>query len=87
MQDLKVCHCGKCDIKCNKHGKKAKCSDCGKRRILGTAIEKGVMRHICNECCDKENKRVQIEQDEKIMKSLRLPDPSNQEENEDELSS
>lgn len=53
MQQHVICHCGKCDIKCNKHGKKSKCDDCGKRRMLGTAITRGVMRHICDECCAK----------------------------------
>lgn len=53
MQTHTICHCGKCKITCNKHGKRAKCGDCGKRRMLGTKIHKGVMSHICDDCCQK----------------------------------
>lgn len=51
MQTHIICHCRKCKVQCNKHNKRAKCSDCGKRRMLGTAITRGIIRHICNECC------------------------------------
>ena len=50
MQEYKMCHCGKCKITCNKHGKRAKCDDCGKRRLLGTLTKNGVIRHCCEEC-------------------------------------
>lgn len=53
MQQHIICHCGKCEIKCNKHGKRAKCADCGRRRMLGTVIKKNTMRHVCDECCQK----------------------------------
>lgn len=53
MSGVIICHCGKCKITCNKHGKRGKCNECGKRRMLGTAITKGVITHICEECCDK----------------------------------
>lgn len=52
-QTHRVCHCGKCKIKCNKHGQKARCADCGKIRVLGTVIEKGQIRYSCGKCCDR----------------------------------
>jgi hypothetical protein len=53
QQQHTICHCGKCKIICNKHGKRANCDDCGKRRMLGTAITRSIIRHICDECCKK----------------------------------
>lgn len=61
MSEHIICHCGKCDVKCNKHGKKAKCADCGKRRMLGTIVKNGKMRHACNPCCEKAMQEIQDE--------------------------
>lgn len=53
MSGYTICHCGKCDVKCNKHGKRAKCDECGKRRMMGTRVSGNKISHICEECCDK----------------------------------
>ena len=71
MQQHTICHCGKCKIKCNKHNKRAKCENCKKVRMLGTVIEKGTMRHICNECCISYEKKIQEEAESQIMKDIR----------------
>lgn len=71
MQTQTICHCGKCQVKCNKHGKRAKCADCGKRRMLGTVIEKGIIRHICDECCSNHEKKIHEEQNQMVMAELR----------------
>jgi len=68
-QEHRICHCGKCKITCNKHGKRAKCADCGKIRLLGTIVQNGIMRHSCAECCDKINKEREQEY-ERQLKSL-----------------
>ena len=66
-----ICHCGKCDVKCNKHNKRAKCDDCKKRRMLGTVVEMGKMRHICNECCTKYEEKIREEENKRVFESLR----------------
>jgi len=71
MQQHRICHCGKCVIKCNKHGKRATCADCGKRRMLGTIIEKGIMRHACKDCCIIIEERQRIDQEKEIAKSFK----------------
>lgn len=71
MQQHTICHCGKCQVKCNKHNKRAKCADCKKVRMLGTVIEKGVMRHICNECCTKHEERIKDEEEKRVMEAIR----------------
>lgn len=58
MQTHRICHCGKCKLKCNKHGKLAKCADCGKTKLLGTIVEKGIIRHVCTNCIDKLEKEL-----------------------------
>ena len=58
-----ICHCGKCQVRCNKHGKRATCADCKKRRVLGTIVENGVMRHICNQCSDENERKISEEQE------------------------
>jgi hypothetical protein len=64
MQKQTICHCGKCVVTCNKHGKRGNCSDCGKKRLLGTIVEMGIIRHICDECAEiaSENQRKQEEE-------------------------
>lgn len=69
-----ICHCGKCKVKCNKHNKRATCADCKKVRMLGTVIEKSVMRHICDECCRNHEKRITEEQDKRVWEELRKCD-------------
>ena len=69
-----ICHCGKCQVKCNKHGKRAKCADCGKVRMLGTIVKNGKMRHCCDECCQKANEEAERVQNEMLMKALRAPE-------------
>ena len=71
MQTHTICHCGKCQVKCNKHNKRAKCADCGKRRMLGTVVEKGWMRHICNDCCVAYEAKIREEEDRRVMEALR----------------
>lgn len=71
MQTHTICHCGKCQVKCNKHNKRAKCADCGKRRMLGTVIEKGEIRHICNECCALHEQKLKDEAERQIMADIR----------------
>jgi hypothetical protein len=63
---MRVCHCGKCKITCNKHGKVSKCEECGKRRLLGTETRDGRVRHICNKCCELLQKEIQKEIDAQI---------------------
>lgn len=71
MQPQIICHCGKCDVKCNKHNKRATCADCKRRRMLGTVIDKGKMRHICDECCAIFQKNIEEEENKRIMHALR----------------
>ena len=71
MQPQIICHCDKCKVTCNKHNKRAKCADCGKRRMLGTVIEKSVMRHTCDECCKTHEQRLSEEQDKLVWDELR----------------
>lgn len=71
MQSQLICHCGKCVVKCNKHNKRAKCSDCKKVRMLGTVIEKGEIRHICDACCIQHEKEIEEQQNVHIWKELR----------------
>jgi hypothetical protein len=35
------------------HGKKGKCEECGKMRILGTEAKGDMIRYICDDCCDR----------------------------------
>jgi hypothetical protein len=81
--EMRVCHCGKCKIKCNKHGQRAKCAECGKVRMLGTESKLGVVRHICGKCCDK-LMAIQIEQNKKeiseALKELKKKEDEDQEE-------
>jgi hypothetical protein len=84
MEDIKqkpqayvICHCGNCQVKCNKHGKRAKCADCKKRRMLGTVVEKGVMRHVCDECCDAHQKKLNEERERHISAALIQPNKGN----------
>ena len=51
MDPIRICHCGKCKVTCCKHGLRATCAECGKRRILGTQIKDGKVRYICDQCC------------------------------------
>jgi len=74
MQPLVICHCGKCQVKCNKHNKRATCADCKKVRKLGTVIEKGQMRHICDECCKVHEEKIREEENKRIMEALRAPE-------------
>ena len=78
MQPQIICHCGKCDVKCNKHNKRAVCADCGKRRMLGTVIEKSRMRHICDACCKIYEDKIRSEQDALIMRELRKTNEINE---------
>lgn len=78
MQKQIICHCGKCNVKCNKHNKRSLCSDCKKRRMLGTVIEKGVMRHICDECCRLFDTKLREEENRRIMECLRVKEPENE---------
>ncbi len=66
-----ICHCGKCKVKCNKHNQRATCADCKKRRMLGTVIEKGKMRHICDECCIAHEEKIRDTENKRVMDSLR----------------
>lgn len=50
---LRVCSCGKCDVRCDRHGQKGTCDECGKVRLLGTEAYGEVIRYICNPCCDR----------------------------------
>ena len=68
----RLCHCGKCNVTCNKHGLIAVCDECGKRRRLGTEKKDGKYRHICNECCDKLIAAQDEEERNRISKKLRL---------------
>lgn len=81
--EMRVCHCGKCKITCNKHGKRAKCAECGKVRMLGTESKLGVVRHICGKCCDK-FMEIQIQQNKKdiaiALQELRKREDEDQEE-------
>ena len=77
MQTQNMCHCGKCEVKCNKHNKRATCADCKKRRLLGTVIEKGVMRHICDPCCEAHEEKIRDEENRRIMEALRAGDNEN----------
>ena len=54
--DHRCCHCGTCEVKCNLHGQSGMCTDCGNYEVLGTIIQSGKVRHICNACCDKQQK-------------------------------
>ena len=74
MQKQIVCHCGKCEVKCNKHNKRATCADCKKRRKLGTVIEKSVIRHICDDCCTVYEKKLVELENKRVMESLRSPE-------------
>lgn len=68
MSGYRICHCGKCKITCNKHGKRAFCGNCGKRRLLGTFVDKGVVRHWCEECLKKAETVLQTQMNEQIRK-------------------
>lgn len=49
---MRMCHCGKCRISCNKHGKVAKCDGCGNKRRLGTLTIGESVKHMCQGCMD-----------------------------------
>ena len=66
-----ICHCGKCDVKCNKHGKEAECADCGEVKLLGTAVENGKMRHICDECCEIAAQKAEEENNRRLSEAIR----------------
>ena len=74
-----ICHCGKCNVKCNKHNKRATCADCKKVRMLVTVIEKSKMRHICDECCKAHEKRINDEQDALVWAELRKTEQTEKE--------
>jgi len=86
MQIHTICHCGKCKIRCNKHGKRAKCADCGKIRLLGTVVKDGNMRHICNECCIKIEEQQKLEEKEHMMKIIEAENAVDNQENQDQRS-
>ena len=71
MQPQIICHCGKCNVKCNKHNKRAACADCKKRRMLGTVIENGKMRHICDACCVLHENNIRETENKRVMDALR----------------
>lgn len=70
-QTYTICHCGKCKVKCNKHGKRATCADCGAVRLLGTVVENGIMRHICKKCIDLIEERQRKEVDDQLREAFR----------------
>lgn len=39
--------------------------------MLGTVIDKGKIRHICDECCAIFEKKLREEEDKRIMQALR----------------
>lgn len=71
MQEHIICHCGKCNVKCNKHNKKAKCDKCKKVRMLGTAIIKGEMQHFCDKCCVELEKQLNQEEEKRVNEALK----------------
>jgi hypothetical protein len=68
----RICHCGKCRITCNKHGKISKCNDCGKKRILGTITKNSITRHICNECIIKIQEKIESDLNSELNSFLRI---------------
>ena len=60
-----LCHCGKCNVECNLHGKLAKCFDCREEKYLGTIISRGILRHVCEDC-------IKVHQDKEEEESRRL---------------
>lgn len=65
------CHCGKCKIECNLHGKIDVCQVCGKVDMLGSIVEEGKIIHACEACLDEYSKQ---QEDKKINKVLREED-------------
>jgi hypothetical protein len=68
--EMRVCHCGKCKITCNLHGRRGKCAECGKTAILGTESRYGVVRHLCDKCCSRLIAEQEKKEKEELKKAL-----------------
>ncbi len=69
----KVCYCGKCNVACNKYGKRAKCDACGQRRVLGqlVIISEDLVLFMCDECLAEHQQKTNEEQNERVNQCLR----------------